>query len=260
MKKKFKSCLVLLLFVSSVTGVAAQTHIVAHRGYWDKPGGAENSIAALQAADSIGVYSSELDVHLTADGRVVVFHDNDVQNPTTGKKMHIESVRYADLAHVKLANGEPLPTLENYLAYAAKLKCRLVLEVKKHDTPEAEDRCVDELLRLVRDADIASRIDYISFSRRVCDRLHILMPEASVAYLGGDLTPREVKDRGWSGIDYHFEILHAHPEWVAQCHSLGLTVNVWTVDHQTDIQRFVTLGVDFLTTNRPVEAMAEAKR
>ena len=44
---------------------AAQTKIVAHRGYWDCAGSAQNSITSLKLADKIGCYGSEFDVHLT---------------------------------------------------------------------------------------------------------------------------------------------------------------------------------------------------
>ena len=53
---------------------AAQPKVVAHRGYWRHAGSAQNSLAAFNKADSIGVYGAEIDVWMTADGRLVVNH------------------------------------------------------------------------------------------------------------------------------------------------------------------------------------------
>ena len=46
----------------SLTAAAAKPEVIAHRGYWDTEGSAQNSIRALVKADSIGCYASEFDV------------------------------------------------------------------------------------------------------------------------------------------------------------------------------------------------------
>lgn len=107
------------------------TKVIAHRGYWKTEGSAQNSIRSLERASEIGAYGSEFDVHLTADNVLVVYHDNDIQ----GK--HIQSCTYDELKDLQLSNGEKLPTLEQYLKRAKKLKnIRLIFELKSHDTPE----------------------------------------------------------------------------------------------------------------------------
>ena len=52
-----------------------QTKVIAHRGFWNTPGSAQNSLAALVKADSIGCYGSEFDVWLTADDELMLNHD-----------------------------------------------------------------------------------------------------------------------------------------------------------------------------------------
>lgn len=233
----------------------AETRIIAHRGYWDYAGGAENSLAALRAADRIGAYASELDVHITRDGKVVVYHNDDIVMGGGRDTVLIETARFADIRRVRLPNGERLPTLSSYLAEARRLTCRLVVEVKAHRSPEAEDRCVREVLRLVRAAGLEDRVEYISFSKHACERLHAWAPKAKVAYLEGDLAPRQVKELGLTGIDYHESVFKSHPEWVEESHALGLTVNVWTVNDPQKMEWLVKMGVDFITTNRPEEAL-----
>ena len=52
------------------------------------------------------------------------------------------------------------------------------------------------------------------------------------------------------------KVIKKHPEWVKQAHDLGLKVNVWTVNKEEDMQAMLDLGVDFITTNNPVELKA----
>mgnify|MGYP003623357823 CR=1 FL=1 len=92
----------------------AQTKIIAHRGYWDCEGSAQNSIAALQKAHEIGVYGSEFDVWITADGVAIVNHDDSIPC------FRIETTRYEQLKDVTLKNGEKIPTLAEYLMEGKK--------------------------------------------------------------------------------------------------------------------------------------------
>ena len=119
-----------LLAAGSWTALSAQTQVIAHRGYWDCDGSAQNSIAALVKAAEAGAYGSEFDVSITADGVPVVNHDDDIQGHV------IETTDYATIKDLKLPNGETLPTLESYLKRACDLEVRLVFELKSHATPE----------------------------------------------------------------------------------------------------------------------------
>ncbi len=91
-----------------------------------------------------------------------------------------------------------------------KMDSRLILEVKEPRTPEAEARCVREVLRQVQAGGLKNRTDYISFSRYICELLHKLEPRADVAYLGGDLSLDSIKALGLSGIDYEQQVLMSH--------------------------------------------------
>ena len=103
---------------------AGNPKIVAHRGYWKTEGSAQNSIRSLVKADSIGVYGSEFDVWITADDKLIVNHDGHIGD------LIIENSTAAQITACKLENGENVPTLEQYLDAAKKLKTRLVFELK----------------------------------------------------------------------------------------------------------------------------------
>ncbi len=226
----------------------AQTKVIAHRGYWDCDGSAQNSITALVKASEAGAYGSEFDVSITADGVPVVNHDDDIQGHV------IETSRYAEIKDLKLPNGETLPTLDQYLAKGKELPTvQLILEIKPHKQKANEDRAVKAIVDLVKKHGLEKRVDYISFSMNICKGLVKEAPGAPVYYLNGDATPAELKKLGMAGFDYHYKVVQKHPEWVKEAHELGMKTNSWTVDDRKVMQWLIDQKVDFITTDKPVE-------
>lgn len=225
---------------------ASQPKVIAHRGYWDTPGSAQNSIRALVKADSIGCYASEFDVWLTADSVAVVNHDPEFNG------VHIESSTAAEVTALKLANGENLPTLEEYLTAAEPLGIRLVLELKAHDSLSHERLAISKILEAVDRHGLGDCTDYITFSPTAFATLVREAPApAKVYYLTGNMIPAQVKFLGGAGIDYSFGDISKHPEWMKEAHDLGLEVNIWTVNKEADMRRCIEDGADYITTNDP---------
>ena len=242
-----KKIIIASLLLWQAVAAVSQTRVIAHRGFWDTPGSAQNSITALQRAQQAGVYGSELDILLTSDGVPVVNHDDVLDG------MRIEDTPYGRLKDLTLPNGEPLPTLEAYLEQGQKdPSVRLVLEIKPHSTTNREDCAVLAVTGLVERLGMEAQVEYISFSLNICRKLKEFAPEAQVAYLEGNLSPDDVKRAGLDGIDYHHSLLATHPDWVARAHALGLTVNAWTVNREEDMRRLIEAGADFITTDNPL--------
>ena len=241
-----KSCLILALACASLI-VYAQPKVVAHRGYWRTDGSSQNSIVSLQKAAAVGCYGSEFDVWITVDGVPVVFHDATING------IRIEDATYAELMNHRLANGEFIPTLQQYLLEGSKLKnCQLILEIKPHSTAQRDERIVQRCLELVHMLKLQNQTEYISFSKHACEYLHAQEPTAKIAYLNGDIAPKEIKEMGLTGIDYHFNVFKKHPEWLKESQQLGVEVNVWTVDGEEALAEFANMkGIDIITTNDP---------
>lgn len=230
--------------------VQAQSEIIAHRGYWKTENSAQNSITGLRKAAEAKVYGSEFDVQLTGDGVIVVNHDDNINGIT------IAETPYSKLNGIKLKNGEKISTLEEYLSEGKKLKnIQMILEIKPHKTKEQETEIAQKAVKLVRKAGMEKQIEYISFSQYICETLAKLTPGSKIAYLNGDLSPKELKEKGINGIDYNYKILKKKPEWVKEAHQLGMTVNVWTVNDTKDIKNMIDLNVDYITTDNPIEAL-----
>ncbi|RGM46949.1 MULTISPECIES: glycerophosphodiester phosphodiesterase family protein [Bacteroides] len=236
-----------LVLAACGTMQAQKTQVIAHRGFWKIDGSAQNSIASLVKADSIGCYGTEFDVWLTTDNQLVVNHD------ATFKGVNMQKSTTQECTAVILDNGEPLPTLQQYLEKAKGLKTRLILELKAHKTPEQETHAVESIVKMVKDMGLEDRMEYITFSRHATKEFIRRAPQGTpVYYLEGDLTPEELKEWGCTGPDYHYSVFKKHPEWIKECHNLGLKVNAWTVNNVKDMEWLINHKVDFITTNEPI--------
>lgn len=225
---------------------AHQTKVIAHRGFWNTPGSAQNSIAALVKADSIGCYGSEFDVWLTADDELMLNHDG------WHDGYSLEKTPSSVLRTLKLSNGENMPTLEEFLNSAKRLKIRLILEMKPLSTPERETKAVEMILKMVEEKKLTHRVEYISFSRHViCEFIRLAPPETPVLYLGQDISPKELKQLGATGADYNYWAFHKNPEWLKDLKDLGMTSNVWTVNIPSEMQWCIDNGFDLITTDAP---------
>lgn len=204
--------------------------------------------ASLRLAQENGFWGSEFDVHLTRDGVVVANHD------PTYNGLSIEQHTYKQLLKTPLPNGENIPTLAGYLKQGAKSPCMLVLEIKPQKTVRRTIALTKACVRELRKHGLLDpgRVMFISFSFEACSWIAKKLPGFKNQYLEGVVDPETVHAAGINGIDYHFIAYRKHPDWVERAHALGMDVNVWTVDSREEMEYLRGLGVDIITTNRPL--------
>ena len=233
--------------MACIIGIQAQTQVIAHRGFWKTEGSAQNSIAALEKAAEERLYGSEFDVQVTLDGKLIVNHDAKFQG------FVIAETPFKELKKIKLKNGEKLPTLKKYLKAGKKQDIQLILEIKSHKSKEVEDKMAADIVKMVKKMGLQKQVEYIAFSLNICEQLAKLTPESEIAYLNGNLPPVELKKKDINGIDYNQKVLEKHPEWVEEAHRLGMKVNVWTVNKEDMMRKFIDMKVDYITTDYPLE-------
>lgn len=242
-----KTLISALALVACIIGIQAQTQVIAHRGFWKTEGSAQNSIAALEKAAEERLYGSEFDVQVTLDGKLIVNHDAKFQG------FVIAETPFKELKKIKLKNGKKLPTLKKYLKAGKKQDIQLILEIKSHKSKEVEDKMAADIVKMVKKMGLQKQVEYIAFSLNICEQLAKLTPESEIAYLNGNLSPAELKKKGINGIDYNQKVLEKHPEWVEEAHRLGMKVNVWTVNKEDMMRKFIDMKVDYITTDYPLE-------
>ena len=121
----------------------------AHRGLHDIEAGIpENSRAAFRAAVENG-YGSELDVRLTADDKVVVFHDSDLLR-ACGAKTEVGDISYDELREYKLFKTDETAPLFSEVLEIVGGKEPLIVEIKpEKDRQRSYENCrlTNEMLR-----------------------------------------------------------------------------------------------------------------
>ncbi|MBR4822565.1 MAG: glycerophosphodiester phosphodiesterase [Bacteroidales bacterium] len=228
-----------------------KTAIVAHRGFWncEASGFAENSIASLKAAQDNAFWGSEFDVHITTDDVLLVFHNDEIDGA------RIDTCASERFAAHRLANGEKIPTVDEYLTQGEQSdKTILVMELKPEITMEREDALVDLCIEALVAHGLLDpkRVIFISFSKHICDRIANEFPEFINQYLNGDYTPEELAEDRINGFDYYHKTILKDSTIVERAKNLGMSTNVWTVNKPEMMEKFVSLGIGAITTNEPL--------
>lgn len=226
----------------------ASNSVVAHRGAWKAKGFPENSIASLKQAIALGYRGSEFDVRMTADDSLIINHDPHYN------KLLIEKTTYAELEKFKLANGEKLPTLREYILAGIKNNkhTQLVCEIKPSDLgKEKAVEIVTKVVKLVAELKAQKYVGYISFDYDMLKTVHQINPNVSTQYLEANKTPDELKADGITGADYYFTVFKKNTDWIEMAKANGTTLNAWTVNDPEWMDFFITNKFDFITTNEP---------
>ena len=238
-----------------VTTMPRGCRVIAHRGYWDIAGAAQNSRRSLQNALDLNIYGSETDVWITSDGCMMVNHD------ATYGGVRIENATATQCQNLTLSNGEKMPTLQEFLEMmqTTESPTKLIIEIKTHTYATRGQAAADSTVAMVHRMGLQDRVEYIAFSLDICKRLVEKDPEASVAYLNGDISPSQLHEYGITGLDYTAANFRSNPTWIESAHALGMTTNVWTINGESEIIEMNNMDIDFITTNNP-EAAARILR
>ncbi|MEU4114958.1 glycerophosphodiester phosphodiesterase [Kitasatospora sp. NPDC028055] len=225
----------------------------AHRG--GELGHPENSLAAFEAAVALGYRYLETDVHATADGVLVAFHDSRLDR-VTDRAGAVAELLWETVRRARIGGTEPVPLLEDLLG--AFPGARFNVDVKAAPA-------VRPLVEAVRRTNAWDRVCVGGFS----DRRIAAVRAAAGPRLATSLGPREVARlrlrslagplaRGgapFAGVcaqvpERHRGIRVVDRAFVRAAHRLGLQVHVWTVDDATRIRSLLDLGVDGIMADR----------
>lgn len=245
----------LFMFIMQ-TSSAQQTKIIAHRGAWKEFNLPENSIASLEKAIELKCEGAEFDVRRTLDGVLVVNHDPVYYGDT------IQTNTYAFLNRNKLSNGESLPTLEEYFLKGTqdKHKTLLICEIKAAIKDKEQDYLATiETLSLAKKLKIEKRIVYISFSKDILSWIKEKQPTATVLYLESDLSIDAVVQNKFDGINLHYTSFKNNSQLSATAKNAGLKIGSWTVNELSDLAILQAQGVEWITTNQPLQFQKQLK-
>lgn len=219
--------------------------IIGHRGAAALA--PENTLAAFARGVACGADMVECDVHLSADGTLVVIHD-DTLNRTTDGRGPVGAATLADLSALDAGGGERLPTLaEVYDAVDVPVQ----VEIK-------DPAAAGALAVFLADARRAARSWVIAFDHRLLGEVVARVPGLRTGALCGARPADPVtlcRKVGAAALCPQYAMVDA--PLVEACRAAGLMVMPWTVNDATQVRRLADLGVTSVTTDRP-DVAAEA--
>jgi glycerophosphoryl diester phosphodiesterase len=218
----------------------------AHRGGASEA--PENTLPAFERAVQLGYTYLETDVHVTADGVLVAFHDTDLSR-TCGRPGIITELPWSDVSAARVGGREPIPLMEDLLE--AFPDARFNIDCKSN-------AAVDALVAAIKRSNCGPRVCISAFDDRRLRRLRVALGPgvctslgpAQIAALrflgrtagGGAAAQVPVKQGRVTLVDERF---------VIGAHRRGLQVHVWTIDDDDEMRRLLDLGVDGIMTDRP---------
>jgi len=229
---------------------SGNTKMVAHRGVSGLE--LENTCAAFVAAGNRSYWGVETDVHVTADGKFIIIHDDNTGRVAVDA-MVVEQTDYEKLRALQLKGKDGmlrtdlrLPSLEEYLSICKYYDKVCVLELKNPMAEEAVRRIV-EVCKTVYSLDKMVFISF-AFQNMVYIRKHA--PEAEAQYLlAEEITDAHIDAMAAYKLDLDSHYLAVSEELVQKLHDRGIKVNCWTVDDPEIANRLVAWGVDHITSN-----------
>jgi len=240
-----------------MTAETTRPIIFAHRGA--SAHAPENTLSAFNLALQHEADAFELDAKLSADGQVVVIHDQTVDRTTDGQG----DVRYMTLAALQELDagsyfdiafrGERIPTLTQVFEAFGH---RTFINVELTNYASPDDDLPARVVDLVKHHRLEKQVIFSSFNPRALLKARQLTSEVPLGLLA---LPgrRGWWARSWLGrivVPYdalHPELSDATARLVATVHQRGHRVNVWTVNQPDDIRRLLALGIDGMFTDDP---------
>ena len=239
---------------------AGKVLALAHRGGARHPAldGLENTLTAFRHAAGLGYRYLETDVHATADGHLVAFHDDSL-NRVTDRAGLIVGLPLAEVVGAvvgaRLGKDERIPRLTDLLEELPDARFNIDLKA-----PTAAEPLAD----LLRRTGWHDRVCVGSFTERTLRRFRRLV-DRPVATTAGVLA---VAAQAYAPYPLHvgrllrdegavFQVPHRYRgrtvvdrRFVELAHASGRHVHVWTVDERAEMEHLVDLGVDGLITDR----------
>lgn len=223
--------------------------IFAHRGASaDAP---ENTLAAFELAIEQGVDGIELDVHLIED-ELYVIHDRYLHRTTSGVG-RVRNQTKASIQQLDAGGGQRVPSLWDALT-CIKGACAVNIELKGLDNIIPLVKLLDQAVEKLG-FDV-SQFLISSFNHHLLFELNQLRPDLLIGGLTAScpLDYAAFADR-LNAYSVHIDVDCVTPAFVADAHSRGKQVYVYTVDELEDLDELAAMGVNGVFSNRPKPAL-----
>lgn len=250
-KRKRSSILMLsmILFLVSLTAINGiqiyyskiDTKIlkIAHRG--DVHGGVENSLEALESAKKKGADYAEMDIQLTRDNHFVVVHDYNLRR-LTGRDARVRDLDLNEIRKLTISeNGfeSKIPTFEEYVKQAEKLKIKLLVELKPSgDEPE---NFAEMFVNKFRKLGVERKFKTMSLDLNLMRKIEKIAPEIETGFV----IPLQFGDFDDSKIDFYvIEDFSYRRHLALKAYKKHRKIFVWTLNTRSEISKYLQEPID----------------
>ena len=223
----------------------------AHRGGAEEfP---ENTLRAFRHAVDLGYTHVETDVHATADGVAVAFHDDSLDRVTDGRGA-VGDLDWRRVRRALVAGTDPVLRLDELLEELPDTRINI--------DPKS-DAAVGPLVEALRRSGAVERVCVCSFSDRRTARVRDRIGDSLCVGAGprgiARLLAASAGARRPASFDFHAAqvpvrskgLTLVRPAVLAAAHRRDVAVHVWTIDEPAEMHRLLDMGADGIMTDRP---------
>jgi glycerophosphoryl diester phosphodiesterase len=235
-----------------------KTLIWAHRG--SRTEAPENTLEAFWLAAEQGADGIELDVHMTADGQIVVAHDDSLERVSNGTGL-IARKTLAELKALDFSKGFPkysparIPTLAEVYDLIKPTGLTINVEIKSGTT--IYHGIEQKLIRLAEKCGMSDRILYSSFNHYSLKILREIEPKVKIGLLYNEalIDPHLYAQHVRANAIHPFYPTLMVPGTIEGCKRSGVLIHPWTVNDPYVMRILIEAGVDALITDVPKTAL-----
>ena len=255
---------------------------IAHRGA--RSLAPENTLIAAQMAWKFGADMWETDLVVSSDEALVLFHDDTLTRTTNAKTVYpnrapwriadfslsellkldcgswfLQSDPFGQIRAGRVSNalqtsfeGAKIPTLEEGLQFTKDASWKINIELKELPSAMQEFPIVERVLALIDKMNFnCTDLVISSFNHAWLREIKLLRSDIEVQALIGSST---LKPLDWGNLDYKtYNVRHSliNSRHIGELAEKGISVNLWTVNEEKDMRRFINAGASGIFTDFP---------
>jgi glycerophosphoryl diester phosphodiesterase len=248
----------------------------------------ENTIESMEKAIELGANTIEMDVHISRDGKVIVYHDESFnpdyttmpdgsEIPPADRKRYtfyqmdyaqirpfvIGTKRYTLFPEQQLVRSytpllaELIDSVEAFTASHKYPPVYYLIEIKSSEKTDgfaqpAPEEFITVLMNVLDKQNLGKRLIIQSFDMRPLQVLHRRYPQVPLGFLTSDKKTsfnENLEKLGFTPAFYNPEFKLVTPEMIKNCDEKNIKITPWTVEEVADMKRLKAMGVDGIITD-----------
>jgi glycerophosphoryl diester phosphodiesterase len=246
--------------------------IIGHRGAAGEA--PENTLPSFQRALADGAGFVELDVHASADGEVIIIHDETVDRTTDGRGpvngLSLRELKRLNAGYRFTQDGGAtypyrgqrieIPTLGQLFSFIPEVKA--IVEIKQSDPPMVK-KVIEAVRRAGKERDVLLATEKDPIMREIRAEIDGTDPAVATGFCYGEVAGFMAWLLGGAAAAFHplgqamqlpceFEgRVLVSEQTINAAHALGIEMFIWTVNDPAEMARLLALGVDGIITDYP---------